>query len=327
MAIDTVSRRGALISAGAVVAGVAALRVGPAAGQAAALPAELANPPGFYNFAHGDAAITLVSDGPLPLGDGRKLINEATPDVLTAQLEAAFLPPDAMVLQQNIPVIRVGGKTVIVDTGTGAASMFGKTTGQLAKNLKAAGIDAAKIDLVALSHCHADHLGGLLDVDGKPAFPNAQIAVNEADYNFWTNAANPSDALKPFIEFARSKLLPLKERLVFIKGGQDVVPGLQAIDAPGHTVGHTIFMLTSGAKPLAITADCAHHHILFVETPKIEFSYDTDAKQAVASRLKVWDMLATDRIPFIAYHFPWPGLGHLAKAGDGYRFVQTPMAL
>ncbi len=327
MANVSVSRRGALVGAGAIVAGVAATRTAPATGEVVARPVGFVNPPAFYNFAHGDVAITLVSDGPLALGDGRKLIKQASPDVLTSQLEAAFLSPDAMVLQQNIPVVRVGGKTVIIDTGTGATTMFGDTTGRLAKTLKAAGIDAEKIDLVALSHCHADHLGGLIDVDGKPAFPNAQIAVNEADYKFWTDEANLSGELKPFIEFARSRLLPLKDRLVFTKGGQDIVPGLQAIDAPGHTVGHTIFMLTAGAKPLAITADCAHHHILFVETPKIEFGYDTDAKQAVASRLKIWDMLATDRIPFIAYHFPWPGLGHLARAVDGYRFVQTPMAL
>ena len=88
-----------------------------------------------------------------------------------------------------------------------------------------------------------------------------------------------------------------------------------------------MFMVTSSAKPLAITVDCAHHHILFVEKPKIEFGYDTDSKQAVATRLKGWDMLATDRIPFITYHFPWPGLGNLAKAGDAYRYYQTPVSL
>ncbi|HPG88077.1 MAG TPA: MBL fold metallo-hydrolase [Hyphomicrobium sp.] len=295
--------------------------------EVAAKPAALSEPAAFYNFMHGDVQVTMVSDGVLGLGDGRKLIKEATVEDLTTRLEAAFLPADNMVLQQNIPVLKIGGKTIIVDTGTGTATFFGDTTGRLPANLKAAGIDPASIDMIVLSHCHPDHLGGMIDGAGKVVFPNAQVSVNEADFNFWTDEAKLTGEIKPFIEFARARLLPYKDKISFHKGGQDIVSGLQAIDAPGHTVGHTMFMVTSGAKPLAITADCAHHYILFVEKPKIEFGYDTDSKLAVATRLKVWDMLATDRIPFIAYHFPWPGLGNLAKAGDAYRYYQTPVVL
>ncbi len=325
-----VSRRQALAAAGTAIAGAVAARVAapvPAFAEVTAKPATLSNPPAFYNFMHGDVQVTMVSDGPLGLGDGRKLIKEATAEDLTARLESAFLPADVMVLQQNIPILKIGGKTIIVDTGVGASTMFGDTTGRLGKNMQAAGIDPATIDMVVLSHCHPDHCGGLVDAAGKLVFPNAQVAVNETEFQFWTDEAKLTGDAKPFIEFARARLLPYKDKIVFLKGGQDVVPGLQAIDAPGHTVGHTIFMLTSGSKPLAITADCAHHYILFVETPRIEFGYDTDSKRAVATRLKIWDMLATDRIPFLAYHFPWPGLGHLATAGDGYRYYQTPVSL
>lgn len=324
------SRRQLLVSAGAGIAVAVAGRVaGPdvAFAEAPAKAATLANPPAFYNFMHGDVQVTLVSDGVLALGDGRKLIKEATQEELTQRLEAAFLAPDNWVLQQNIPVLKIGGKTVIVDTGSGATEMFGDGTNRLVGNLKAAGIDPASIDLIALSHCHPDHCGGMTDADGNLVFPNAQVSVNEADFKFWTDEAKLSGDMKPFIEFARARMLPYKDRMTFHKGGQDVVAGLQAIDAPGHTVGHTAFLLTSGSKPLAITADCAHHHILFVEKPKIEFGYDTDSKQAVATRLKMWDMLATDRIPFLAYHFPWPGLGNLAKSGDAYRYYQTPVSL
>ena len=324
------SRRQALVAAGAGIAGALATRIAgpsPVLAHVPTKPAALANPAAFYNFMHGDVQITMVSDGPLGLGDGRKLIKDARIEDLTARLEAAFLPADSMVLQQNIPVLKIGGKTVIVDTGMGASKMFGDTTGRLVSNLKAAGVDPTTIDAVALSHCHPDHAGGLVDAQGKAVFPFAQVHVNEADYKFWTDEAKLSGDLKPFIEFARNSLMPYKDKLTFIKGGQDVVPGLQAIDAPGHTVGHTIFMVTGGKAPLAITADCAHHHILFVEQPKYEFGYDTDSKQAVATRLKIWDMLATDRIAFLAYHFPWPGLGHLVKAGDGYRFIQSPVSL
>lgn len=330
MSTFELSRRQMLATAGAGVAGAVAARLigaDVANAEAPAKVAALANPPAFYNFKHGDVQVTLVSDGVLKVGDGRKIIKEATTEELTERLEAAFLPADNMVLQQNIPVLKIGGKTIIVDTGSGATEMFGDGTNRLVGNLRAAGIDPATVDLIVLSHCHPDHVGGMIDGAGKMVFPNAQVSVNEADFKFWTDEAKLSGDMKPFIEFARARLLPYKDKTTFHKGGQDIVSGLQAIDAPGHTVGHTIFMLTAGSKPLAITVDCAHHHILFVEKPKIEFGYDTDSKQAVATRLKIWDMLATDRTPFIAYHFPWPGLGNLAKSGDAYRYYQTPVAL
>lgn len=329
MSTFELSRRQTLAAAGGTLAAAVThfARGDAAFAEAPAKAAALANPPAFYNFKHGDVQVTLLSDGVLGLGDGRKLIKEATTEELTQRLEAAFLPADNMVLQQNIPVLKIGGKSIIVDTGTGSSTMFGDTTGRLPANLKAAGIDPASIDLIALSHCHPDHCGGMIDADGKLVFPNAQVSVNESDFKFWTDEAKLSGEMKPFIEFARARLSPYKDKMTFHKGGQEIAPGLQAMDAPGHTVGHTIFMVTSGVKPLAITVDCAHHHILFVEKPKFEFGYDTDSKQAVATRLKVWDMLATDRIPFIAYHFPWPGLGNLAKAGDAYRFYQTPVSL
>jgi glyoxylase-like metal-dependent hydrolase (beta-lactamase superfamily II) len=324
------SRRKMLAVTGVGVAAAMATRLaGPLPAQAH-VPVKgeaLPNPPAFYNFMHGDVQITMVSDGPLGLGDGRPLIKATTVEDVSARLEAAFLPTDTMVLQQNIPILKIGGKKVIIDTGMGASTMFGDTTGRLVKNMQAAGIDPTTIDAVVLSHCHPDHAGGMVYADGKPVFPFAEVFVNQADFEFWTDEAKLTGDAKPFIEYARSNLLPYKDKMTFIKGGEEFLPGLQSIDAPGHTVGHTIFMVTSGDKPLAITADCAHHHVLFLEQPKFEFGYDTDAKQAVATRLKIWDMLATDRIPFIAYHFPWPGLGNLAKAGDGYRFVQTPVSL
>lgn len=269
--------------------------------------------------------VSVVSDGYLAFGDGRKLMIGPTADEMGRQLEANFLAPDNMVLEENITVVNTGSKLVIIDTGMGASKMFGDTTGRLPANLKNAGIDPATIDAVILSHCHPDHAGGLVDAEGKSVFPNAQVYVNEADFKFWTDEAKLSGDAKPFVELARANLLPHKDRMEFIKGGQEIVTGITAIDAPGHTVGHTMFMLSSGGKSLAVTADCGHHSVLMVETPKIEFSYDTDPKQAVQSRLKVWDMLATDRIPFIAFHFPWPGVGNLAKQGDGYRYYPSPM--
>lgn len=319
------SRRQALATAGTALLGAAGGRLlTPTAAQAKA-PFSTATPATFFNFNHGDMQITVVSDGPLRFGDGRKLMKEVSNEEMTKRLEANFLAPDNMVLQQNITVINTGSQIVVFDTGMGASKMFGDVQGQLPKNLVAAGINPADVDAVVLTHCHVDHAGGLIDAAGKSVFPNAQIYVNEADYNFWTDEAKLSGDAKAFIELARANLLPHKEKTTFIKGGQEIITGITAMDAPGHTVGHTIFMVTSAGKTLALSADTGHHSVLMVETPKIEFAYDTDPKLAVATRLKVWDMLATDRIPFIAFHFPWPGFGNLAKSGDSYRYFQTPV--
>ncbi len=327
MSTTEISRREAfMLTAGATATLAAGPTVWPSTADAKA-PFSTVQPDAFYHFKHGDMQISVVSDGQIGFGDGRKFMIGPSKEEMGEQLEAHFLPPDNMVLQENITVVNTGSRLAIIDTGMGASKMFGDTTGRLPKNLTAAGIDPATIDAVILSHCHPDHAGGLVDKDGNAVFPNAEIFVNQADHDFWTDESKLQGDLKAFIELARTNLLPFKDRIKFIKGGDEVIPGVTAIDAPGHTVGHTIFMIDSGGKPLAVTCDVGHHNVLMVETPRIEFAYDTDSKQAVESRLKVWDMLATDRIPFISFHFPWPGVGHLAKAGDGYRLYQAPMDL
>ncbi len=320
-----VSRREAMFGTGAAVAGIGANSLLGSSAARAEAPFTTQQPDAFHTFKHGEMQVSIVSDGYLAFGDGRKFMIGPTKEEMGQQLEANFLNPENMILEENITVVNTGSKLVIIDTGMGASKLLGDTTGRLPQNLRAAGIDPAKIDAVILSHCHPDHAGGLVDANGKSVFPNAQVYVNEADFKFWTDEAKLNGDLKDFIDLARKNLLPHKDKINFIKGGQEIITGITAIDAPGHTVGHTIFMLSSGGKSLAVIADTAHHSVLFVETPKIEFSYDTDSKQAVQSRLKTWDMLAADRIPFIAFHFPWPGLGNLKKDGDGYRYYPSPI--
>jgi glyoxylase-like metal-dependent hydrolase (beta-lactamase superfamily II) len=99
------------------------------------------------------------------------------------------------------------------------------------------------------------------------------------------------------------------------------------MSAPGHTIGHTIYLIESDGKKLVFTGDTTHHQILLTEKPRTEFAYDSDPKQAVQSRLKVFDMLSKDRLPMMSYHFPWPGYGYLAKAGDGFKYYPAPMTI
>lgn len=318
------SRRGFLGGAAALAAGA----VLPFGGQVLA-KAPLANTqvPYFYRFAHGKAEVTVVSDGPLPLGDPGASFLGVPKETVYAMLESNFLPRDNVVLEQNIPIVNFGDRLVMFDTGMGFSKMFGPTTGRLLKSMAEAGIKPADIDDIVCSHAHIDHIGGICMADGKPLFPNARIHISQADFDFWTDEGKLGSPLKAFVEHARANLMPVRERVAFFKDEQEFLPGVQALAAPGHTVGHHIFQVSSDGKTFAFLGDLTHHAILLTENPRLEFSYDSDPKQAVQSRLRLFAMLAGDRTPVMSYHFAWPGFGHLAKAGEGYRYYPAPMQM
>jgi glyoxylase-like metal-dependent hydrolase (beta-lactamase superfamily II) len=287
--------------------------------------------PYFYRFAHGKMQATVISDGILPLGEPSGSFLGSSKEEIGKMLTDNFLSPTNVVLEQNILVLNTGDKLVLFDTGMGSSQMFGPTPGKMLANLKAAGIDPNNIDAVVATHAHCDHVWGIMADNGTPNFPNAQIYISQADFDFWTDEKKLSMKdpayMQPFVEGARKNLLPNRERIVFVKDGQEFLPGIQAIAAPGHTVGHTIYMITSAGQSLAAIGDLTHHQVILLEKPRIEFAYDTDSKQSASTRVRMLDMLASNRIPLIAYHFPWPGLGHVAKHGDGFRYFAAPLQM
>jgi glyoxylase-like metal-dependent hydrolase (beta-lactamase superfamily II) len=306
------SRRMALLGGAAVGLGAAA---GLSAGAHAKMPFGSSQTSYFYRFPVGKFQATVVSDGPLPLGDPSSNFKGIPKDEISKALTENFLPTDNAVLEQNALVINTGDRLVLFDSGMGTSKAFGPTTGRLLRSLAQAGISPALIDDVICTHAHIDHIGGLVNAAGRRLFPKATIHISKADYDFWTDETKLGGDLKAFVIHARANLLPYKGNIKWVEDGKDVVPGVQAMSANGHTVGHTIYIIKSGDKSLAFIGDTTHHQILLTERPKTEFAYDTDPKQAVASRLRVFDMLSKDRVPFIAYHFPWPGVGHLTASG------------
>jgi glyoxylase-like metal-dependent hydrolase (beta-lactamase superfamily II) len=287
-----------------------------------------AQAPAFYRFKIGSMEATVASDGPLPVGDPSTLFHGASKEQLSKLLTDHFLNPEKVVLEQNVVVLNVADRLVLFDTGLGSAMPLGPTAGRLLSNLKAAGIDSKDIDDIVLTHAHPDHCWCLMTPDGTRNFPNAQIRMTQADFDFWTDEAKlGNDAIKAFVDGTRKQLIPNRDRMIFIKDGDEVVPGVQAVATPGHTVGHTSYMVSSQGQTFAILGDVAHHHVLSLDNPRIEFGYDTDPKQGVSTRIRTFDMLSANRIPFLAYHLPWPGVGHVVKQGDGYRYVPMPMVL
>jgi glyoxylase-like metal-dependent hydrolase (beta-lactamase superfamily II) len=299
--------------------------------EAAIAKAPLRNTPapGFYRFKVGAFEVSVVSDGPLSLGPpSSELFRGVSKDELVQTLTNNYLPTDGVKVEQNVVVINTGPRLVLIDTGTGPTlKAFGPDSGRLPANLRAAGIDPNAIDTILITHAHPDHCFGLMSAKGARQFPKAQIYLTQADFEFFTDEskASTNDMMKMLVGGARQNLLPNRDRIVFIKDGQDVVPGIQAMLTPGHTVGHTSFIITSQGQSLFNTGDVCHHHIISTEKPRVPFAFDTDGQQGVASRLKTFDMLASTRTPMLAYHFPWPGIGFIGKHGDGYRYFPAPM--
>lgn len=283
--------------------------------------------PYWHRFNLGSAEVTVVSDGPLPLGDPSGTFLGVPKEEVKKMLTDNFLSPDNVVLEQNSPVVNMGDKLVLFDTGMGTLKMFGPNTGRQQKSMAEAGIKPEDIDAVVLSHAHIDHIGGIVGADDKSLFPNAQFYIAQSDLDFWTDEKKLDGPMKDFVVHARKNLLPVRDRLVFFKDGQEFLPGVQAMAAPGHTVGHHIFMVTSEGKSFAFLGDLTHHQVLLLEKPRMEFAYDTDPKQAANTRVKILDMLAANKTAVMSYHFPWPGYGHVVKSGDGFRYIAEPMVM
>jgi glyoxylase-like metal-dependent hydrolase (beta-lactamase superfamily II) len=281
----------------------------------------------FHRIKLGDAEVTVVSDGPLPLGPPKGTFVGVPDDEMTKMLTDNFLSPDNIVLEQNSPIVNFGDKLVLFDTGMGASKMFGAGTGRQQKSMMEAGIKPEDIDAVVFSHAHIDHIGGVVDASGKVLFPNAQFYIAQSDFDYWTDEGKLGGPMKDFVVHARNNLMPVRDKLVFYKDGQEFLPGVQALAAPGHTVGHTMFMITSAGKSFAFLGDLTHHQILLMEKPRMEFSYDTDPKQAADSRVKMLDMLAANKIAVMSYHYPWPGYGHVVKTGEGFHYIAEPMVM
>ena len=209
----------------------------------------------------------------------------------------------------------------------GSLQQFGPTTGRLKSCMEKSGISAADIDAVICSHAHWDHVGGIWGDDNAPSFPNAQIYISEVDYHYWTDEQKLGSELDGLVKAARKNLLPVRDRTIFIKDGQEFLTGIHAIASPGHTLGHHCFIIESEGKQLCYGGDLTHHPVLLFEKPEMEFLYDTDSKLSVKSRIRILDMLAANRIPFMSYHFPWPGFGNVAKVGGGFRYFAEHLHL
>jgi glyoxylase-like metal-dependent hydrolase (beta-lactamase superfamily II) len=302
------------LMAGALALGAAATMKQSARAQDAPQPVQ---PTSTYRYKVGDFEITAILDFLRQTEKPETIFgtNQQPADV-AALLQQNFLPPGWLVNMFTPILVNTGSERILFDTGLGVAN-----GGRLAEQLAAAGTAADQVDVVVITHCHPDHIGGLM-ADGKPSFPKARYVIGETEYQFWSAPERLSGPTEGPAKLVASNVTPLKDKMSFVKDGAEVASGIRAMAAFGHTPGHMAFHIESGGKRLLLGADFCNHYVLSLQRPDWEVRFDADKAKAAETRKKLLDMLAADRIPFTSYHMPFPAVGFVESSGaGGYRFV------
>ena len=276
---------------------------------------------GWYRTMVGDIEVTALADGTVKLPVDQLLTN-TTEAAVKQTMARNFLavPTETSV---NAYLVNTGSKLVLVDTG--AAGLFGPTLGNLVANLRAAGYAPEQVDEVYVTHLHPDHVGGLL-AGGQRAFPNAVVRADRRDTEFWLSAANLAqapEASKGFFQGAQVSLQPYRDagRLMPFDGSTALADGIRAVAAPGHTPGHTTFVIESKGERLALWGDLMHVAAVQFPAPAVTIRFDTDSAAAAAERIRLFRAAAAEGTLVGIAHVPFPGLGRLRAEGDGYVWV------
>ncbi len=275
-----------------------------------------------YSFKHGAFDVTIVSDGHLVLPVAF-LAPDAPADERAMLLKAAGQTAAQYDSPTNVTLIRSRTDLILVDMGSG--DRFMPTAGKLWDNLKAAGIDKAKITKVIFTHGHPDHLWGAVDELDDLVTPDATFYVAAKEWDFWRG----DDAMRGlpaeragFVTGARRNYAAIKDRVKMMKAGDDIVTGLTLVDTPGHTQGHVSLAL-AGGEGLIVGGDTLTHPLISFAHPEWRPAADHVPEQAAETRRKLLDRLATDKTKLIGFHLPYPGVGLVERKDGAYRFVPT----
>lgn len=318
------SRRGLMSGAALLTAGLAAplVMTRAAAAQSPASPSATpaGDAPGFRRIKLGAFEVVALLDGKRAGPGPHPTFGADQPaETVAALLRENFLPETTLVNGFTPVLVDTGSERILFDTGFGADGRA-NGLGRLTENLAAAGYTPDQVSIVVLTHFHGDHISGLSS-GGAPTFANARYVFGKAEYDFWTGSAHTGRPTENAAKAVEAKVKPLADKATLIGAGDAVVSGITSEAAFGHTPGHLTFHIESDGKHLVLTADTANHFVVSLQRPDWEVAFDLDKQQAAATRKRVFDRIATDRLPFIGYHMPFPSVGFVEKRDQGFRFV------
>lgn len=282
--------------------------------------------PTIHRFALGAAEITTILDG----AHQREPINppfalDRSADQIAAVAQANNLPAHGFENTYTPTVVSIGGQLVLFDTGFGAGGRDSHA-GNLRRRLAHAGYAPQDIDIVAFTHMHPDHIGGVME-DGAPAFPNARYVMGRREFDAWSDGLQIPPLRAQNREMFLKLIPPLASRMTLLEEGDEVVPGLTAVAAFGHSLGHMMYRVDDGAASLLIWGDVTNHYVFSLQYPDSPVAFDDDRDMAIATRRRVLDMVATDRLLVSGHHMPFPAIGYVERHADGYRWVPATYQL
>ncbi|MBN8944077.1 MAG: MBL fold metallo-hydrolase [Rhizobiales bacterium] len=298
----------------------ALVRLGAAATAAMALPWP-ATAQEIASARVGAASLKILTDGSITLPTAM-LARGVAPAEVRAVLAQAGLAVDTTQNALNVPLLALGRDLLMFDCGAGRN--FLPTTGRLPQSVETAGIDPAKVTQVLFTHAHPDHLWGALDEFDTPAYPNATYHMAEAEWAFWFAPdvfARLPEERHAFAAGAQRVLKALEPQLKRFRPGEDIVSGVTAFETGGHTPGHVSFEVRTGSDSLMILGDAFTHPVLSFGHPDWATAFDQEPERAAATRRRLLDRLASEKVLVATYHLPGGGLGRVERQGSAYRFV------
>lgn len=276
--------------------------------------------PAIYRFTVGDAKVTALSDGSVPL-DLHQILRGVSAGTIDKLLARSFLknPVEASI---NAYLIDFNGRRILVDVGAG--DLFGPGNGgRLLEALAAAGAAPETITDILITHVHTDHSGGLTK-SGKIVFPRATVYAGGADIRFYSDATNAAKTGidKRFWTETEQTLTPYVKsgRVKPIEADGEILSGVRAVLHPGHTPGTAFYTLTSKDQSIVFVGDVIHAGAVQFPRPDVTITFDVRQQEARSVRKAAFSRFARDRTLIAASHLPFPGVGHIAADGSGYRW-------
>ena len=323
MSYLTVNRRNALLG-GALLTAAPALLTGATAARAGGTDLPMR---AVARFSLGEMRITVIDD--LLFTVPTAIFGANQPEGSVDSLFARYgLPQEFSNVQAQVVLVESGDAKVLIDTGMGDITLPNSTpdNGRLFAGLTAVGISPEDITHVLLTHGHYDHLGGVSQ-NGTPCFPNAEHFMAESELEYWTAAPGTEANFENLmIGYANDKLAAVKDMIQTINDGDEIIPGIAVVAAPGHTLGHMAVMLTSAGESLLHMIDTSVHYIVGTNEPTWALGIEHDPEAAVATRRKLFGMAVEENLLVAGYHFPFPGIGRMSLKDDD-TYLYTPVSI